>query len=222
MGNSQVIHNTQEQILRAALGCFAEKGYAAASVQEIVSRARVSKPALYYYFADKANLWSALVQKAQEERYRLVREAAQRGHTVAEKLEEITAALFSFALRNRELVRLQLATAFGTRGQAPCGERCQTADKRNYELIRSLMEAGQQSGELSSDFTADELAMGIFGQLNIYVMVRLLVPECPLDRRAASRIVRLFLAGAGARKQPVNGKLYGAKNRRWRGKSQGA
>ena len=40
------------------------------------------------------------------------------------------------------------------------------------------------------------LAMGIYGQLNTYVMVRLLVPDCPLDRQAAKQIVRLFLQGA--------------------------
>ena len=38
--------------------------------------------------------------------------------------------------------------------------------------------------------------MGIYGQLNTYVMVRLLVPDCPLDRQAAKQIVRLFLEGA--------------------------
>ena len=59
-----------------------------------------------------------------------------------------------------------------------------------------MVELGQASGELDRRFTADELAMGIYGQLNTYVMVRLLVPDCPLDRQAAKQIVRLFLEGA--------------------------
>ena len=47
--------------------------------------------------------------------------------------------------------------------------------------------------------------MGIYVQLNSYVMVRLLVPDCPLDRRAARQIVRLFLAGAAHRHPGTNG-----------------
>jgi hypothetical protein len=58
------------------------------------------------------------------------------------------------------------------------------------------MEQGQKSGELDDRFTADELAMGLFGQLNSYVMIRLLVPDCPLNRQTARQTVRLFLEGA--------------------------
>ena len=68
---------TRNQILRAALKQFANGGYAATSVQQIVDAARVSKPALYYHFADKAGLFRALVHEAHDERYRILREAAK-------------------------------------------------------------------------------------------------------------------------------------------------
>jgi AcrR family transcriptional regulator len=200
MGSSRAIH-TQEVILRAALRCFAEKGYAAASVQEIVSRARVSKPALYYYFGDKATLFEALVEKAQAERYRLMSEAAERGQTVAEKLREIAVAVFAFALKNQALVRLQFASAFAAPGHSPGHAKCLSAGRRNFELIRGLIVAGQASAELDASYSPEELAMGIYGQLNMYMMVRLLSPEYPLDGQAAERIVRLFMEGATA-KQP--------------------
>lgn len=189
---------TRQQILQAALKSFADCGYAAASVQEIVDAAQVSKPALYYYFKDKADLFHALVDRAHDERYRLMEEAASRGQTVGEKLEEIVASIFEYSLRNRELMRLAFATAFGAAREAPGQSRCREKGRRNYEFIRSLIEQGQATGELDRHFAADELAMGIYGQLNSYVMVRLLVPDCPLDRQAAKQIVRLFLQGAGS------------------------
>ena len=43
---------TRKQVLKAALKRFANAGYAATSVQQIVSDAGVSKPALYYHFRD--------------------------------------------------------------------------------------------------------------------------------------------------------------------------
>jgi AcrR family transcriptional regulator len=193
--------------LHAALTSFANLGYAATSVQHIVDAARVSKPALYYYFKDKAGLFDALVDQAHDERYRLMQEAAGRGKTLAEKLEEIATAILEFSVQNRELMRLAFATAFSASGEAPGQSKCREKGKRTFEFFRSLIEKGQASGELDGRFTVDELAMGIYGQLNSHIMVRLLVPECPLNRQTAQQIVRLFLEGAAAPKTGRNGKL---------------
>lgn len=198
---------TRQNILLAALKSFAQRGYAATSVQDIVDAAKVTKPVLYYYFADKARLFEALVAQAHEERYRRLQEAACRGRSLAEKLEEIVAAIFEFSLENQDLMRLAFATAFAAEGEAPGGAKCAESGRRNFELIRSLVEQGQASGELTRTFKADDLAMGLYGQFNMYVMVRLIVPDCPLDRQAAHEIVRLFLQGAAprpsARKEPA-------------------
>lgn len=200
MNTSIVQHGsaTRQHILRAALKRFARAGFAGTSVRQIVEDAEVSKPALYYYFRDKAGLFQALVDQAHDERYRLMQEAAARGGTLAEKLEEIIAAIFEFSLRNRELMRLAFATAFAASGEAPGRAKCIEKGRRSYEFLRALIEQGQASGELARSFAGDDLAMGIYGPLNSYVMIRLLVPDCPLDRQTAKAIVRLFLAGAAA------------------------
>jgi AcrR family transcriptional regulator len=199
---------TRKHILHAALKQFARNGYAAASVRQIVDDAGVSKPALYYYFADKAGLFQALVDQAHEERYRLMQAAAERGRTLAQKLEEIVFAVFTFSLRNRELMRLAFATAFAAPGENPGGLSCREKGRRNFEFIRSLIVAGQDSDELDETFDPNELAMGIYGQLNTYVMLRLLTPDCPLNRQAAKSIVHLFMQGA-ARKRETDGHLNG-------------
>jgi AcrR family transcriptional regulator len=206
---------TRAHILRAALRSFARCGYAATSVRQIVDDARVSKPALYYYFADKAQLFQALVDQAHDERYRLMQAAAERGRTVAEKLEKIVAAIFEFSLRNRELMRLAFATAFAASGESPSRVRCAEKGRRNYEFVRSLISEGQASGELDHRFSVDELAMGVYGQLNSYVMVRLLVPDCPLDRRTARQIVRLFLEGAARRHPGASGRARATRSTRY-------
>ena len=94
---------TRRQILRAALKHFANSGYAATSVQQIVGDAKVSKPALYYYFGDKAGLFAALVSEALDERLRLIQEAAARGKSFREQAREILVALFDHFHKNREL-----------------------------------------------------------------------------------------------------------------------
>jgi TetR/AcrR family transcriptional regulator len=201
---------TRQHLLRAALKSFAERGYAGTSVRQIVAAARVSKPALYYYFSDKAAIFEALVDQAHDERYRLMQAAVARGQTVAEKLEELVGDLFAFSLQNRELMRIAFATAFASTREAPGNAKCRGKGRRNYEFIRSLMADGQAAGELDGRFSPDELAMGLYGQLNTYVMVRLLAAECPLNHETACQIVRLFLRGAGVCRNPANRSGNGA------------
>src|SRR5689334_7370565 len=52
------------EICAAALEIFAEKGFAAAKLDDIARRAGVSKGTLYLYFKDKAELFQAVVRDA--------------------------------------------------------------------------------------------------------------------------------------------------------------
>ena len=52
------------EIIAAALLVFAEKGFAAAKLDDIAARAGVSKGSLYLYFATKEELFRAVVDKA--------------------------------------------------------------------------------------------------------------------------------------------------------------
>lgn len=182
---------------------FADCGYAAASVQEIVDAAAVTKPTLYYYFPSKARLYAALVEQAHDERYRLMREAAEAGGNVARRLEAILTAVFAFARKNQDLMRLAFATAFAAPGEVPRQVRRLSRARRNFNLVRTLVAEGQASGELNPAFDRDALALGIYGQLTTHIMVQLFRPQARLDRPAARRIVRLFLEGA--RPRPTDG-----------------
>jgi AcrR family transcriptional regulator len=188
--------DTRRQVLQAALKKFADCGYEGASVQDIVEAAKVTKPTLYYYFGNKAELYQALVDYAHDERFRLMQAAAEHGRTVAEKLAGILTALFEFLQENRDLMRIAFATAFAAPGEVPAGVRYLEKCSRNFEFIHALIKRGQSDGELDRRFDSKELAFGIYGQLNIYVMAHLLMPDCKLNRQTAERIVELFLAGA--------------------------
>jgi AcrR family transcriptional regulator len=180
---------------------FAYSGYAAASVQQIVSDARVSKPALYYYFKDKAGLFQALVDEAHDERYRLMQTAVAHRRILKERLVEILTVLFDYMQKNRELMRIAFATAFAAPGEVPDGLRCSEKCERNFEFIHSLMKQALANGDLDRRFDSRELAFGFYGQLNAYLVSHLLMPDCRLNRKTAERAVELFLSGGGGRKR---------------------
>src|ERR1700754_5327459 len=52
------------EIVAAALAVFAERGFAAARLEEIARRAGVSKGALYLYFETKEEIFRAVVDQA--------------------------------------------------------------------------------------------------------------------------------------------------------------
>jgi len=187
---------TRQEILRAALKRFAHAGYAAASVQQIVGDAQVSKPTLYYYFSDKAALFEALVHEAHDERYRLMQVAANRTRDLRSQLVEILNVLFEYFSENRELMRISLATAFASPGEMPRGLKYADRCERNFEFVHTLMKAALARGELDRGFDSQELAFGFYGQANAYLMSHLLMPQSKLNRQKAERIVDLFLAGA--------------------------
>ena len=187
---------TRQQLLRAALKHFAHSGYAAASVQGIVDDAKVSKPALYYHFADKAGLFQALVHEAHDERYRLLQEAASSHTGIRAQLEAVLAALFAYFRDNRELMRISFATMFAAPGEVPEDVACTEKCERNFEFVHSLIKQALKNGELDSNFSSQELTFAFSGQVNFYLVGHLVSEDCQPDPLTAGRIVELFLAGA--------------------------
>ena len=201
VNNPKADSETRRQILRAALKHFANAGYAATSVQQIVGDAKVSKPALYYHFRDKTALFEALVNEAHDERFEVVQQAVARGGSLRDQLVEVLTALFEYFHKNRDLTRIAFATAFAAPGEVPAKlcylDKCQ----RNFEVIHSLFKQALARGELDRRFDSRELAYGFYGHGHFYIVSHLMMPDYRLDRRAAARIVDLFLAGAVAKKQ---------------------
>lgn len=53
----------REQLITVARGLFAEKGFDATSIEEIASRAKVSKPVVYEHFGGKEGLYAVIVDR---------------------------------------------------------------------------------------------------------------------------------------------------------------
>jgi AcrR family transcriptional regulator len=52
------------ELLEAALGIFVERGYAAARLEDVAAKAGVSKGTLYLYYANKEELFKAVVRRS--------------------------------------------------------------------------------------------------------------------------------------------------------------
>src|SRR5437868_6959113 len=86
-----------QEILEAALVVFAEKGFAAARMEDIAARARVSKGTIYLYFESKEAVFRALVREMLAPRLAQAAEMAREHHgSVADLLARVLRTLGHF------------------------------------------------------------------------------------------------------------------------------
>jgi AcrR family transcriptional regulator len=79
------------EIEAAALECFAERGFAACSLDEIAARAGVTKGTLYLYFNSKDDLFKAVVRGALVARIVALTEALSPRESAREQIERLLA-----------------------------------------------------------------------------------------------------------------------------------
>jgi AcrR family transcriptional regulator len=100
---------TQRALRRQARKLFAQKGYSGANTNELVERARVTKGALYHHFANKKELYQAVVEDMEQELVERL-EAAGAGRAPWERLSAMCSAYVD-ACREPALARMLVLEA---------------------------------------------------------------------------------------------------------------
>ena len=90
-------------ILAAALDVFAEEGYEAAGVRDIIRRTELASGTFYNYFPDKEAIFRALAEETGSEARRRVRAARWRARTAEEFVEGGFRAFFEYIVEERQL-----------------------------------------------------------------------------------------------------------------------
>ena len=137
-----------QEILEAALAVFAEKGFAAARMDDIALRARVSKGTIYLYFPSKEAIFKALIQEMlgpQLARFSGLASAHQ--GPIAPLLAEILRSLGRFLASSDRVVLPKIVIAEA--GNFPDLARIYREEiiERGLALFGGLVQAGIARGE---------------------------------------------------------------------------
>ena len=129
---------TREKLIEAARKAFAEKGYAAASMDDLTAAAGLTRGALYHNFGDKRGLLAAVVDRIDDEMAaRAQAKAAQAGGDEWGRLLAEGSAYVEAALdpEVRRIVLLDGPAALGDPSRWPSQNRCLAATMRNLETL---------------------------------------------------------------------------------------
>jgi AcrR family transcriptional regulator len=96
----------EQQVLGEARRLFAERGYAAVTMDDVATAVGVTKPLLYTYFGNKEALYLACMQPAGDALVETVAEAVQGVEGARDALERGVHAFFAFVDADRDAWRV--------------------------------------------------------------------------------------------------------------------
>ena len=193
--------DTEERLLDQSLTLFAEKGYEAASVREIIEATGVTRPVLYYYCSSKEDLFKRLVHWKHDEAYRELGKNVNETKGCANRLRAIMSGSFAFCATDPRVPRLMFQTHFGPTIPGISEFMAEVA-KQRFMIVHQVMQDGLNAGELvGGDAASLSLIFCCIMDQHINVLVRMPKPKKRLTPELADSLVDVFLHGLGSGKR---------------------
>ncbi len=105
--------DSKQRVIDSALALFAQHGYDATSVRQIIDAAGVTQPVLYYYFKNKKDLFRQLITQQYENSFEQIKTAMASADNCIEKLRAFIQTSFAGCVANLDATRLIFQTYFG-------------------------------------------------------------------------------------------------------------
>jgi len=181
-------------IVAAAAELFAERGYGATSVREVVERAGCKKPTLYYYFENKERLFLEVIGDSVAELNGIVSAQLDSAGGVRQRLLRALRGYLSHVQAHPTVLRL-LMTAERHPEQGQPFYDFDALRQEHVDTLRAIFETGVAAGELRADLDLEEAVLALFGMLDHRLV--LFLHGRPLPTDMAERVLDLFFHGVG-------------------------
>ena len=188
--------SSRSRLLHAAVEIFERKGYAAASVREIVAHAGVTKPALYYHFRSKEGILVAALELAVGELETILGEVIHTTGGARARLTRLCVRIMDTTRSKSSLVRVAHAVYFGPREAVPPFD-FQVFDRLLRGGLRHIVEAGVAAGEIRRAAATDAIE-AVASVMMLGVDQHADGRRDALDHRGVRRLINLVFDGIAA------------------------
>lgn len=144
----------KNNILNSAMVCFAEKGYAQATVDDIVNESGMSKGAVYHYFKSKDDIYLTLLDRALERTFNRLNTMFRDGLSASHKIKKLFKVYQSIDYKdtkdmNKRSVQLEFwVNAFRN---DELSKRLFPHKAKAINFIATILEEGKRTGEFRTD-----------------------------------------------------------------------
>lgn len=192
------------QILDGAKRVFMERGYEAASMNDVTRAAGVSKGTIYVYFENKEDLFGSMIERERQRLTERVGHALDGGRPLAETLREF-GILFATHITADETIRaMRMVIAANHRLPALCSRFFSTTPINPVSVLQHYLDARMAAGTLFCDDTTraarqfiDMTTVGLF-KPRLFGAMEAPPDAAEIERNVASAI-RVFLAAYAVR-----------------------
>ena len=184
--------NARERLLETATELFAEKGYAGTSVREIVDRAGVSKPVLYYYFKSKEGLFYAILEWAADVQQKILDEIFATSGTVLDRFIYLYRRISEGVQQYQNLYKMIHGLIYGPPQGAPEYD-FPKYQRHMLDDVKQIYTNGLTAGEVKPA-DADEVAFLVLSLIDFSLNMNQVLPELA-DPLRPERLLRLAFQG---------------------------
>ncbi|MBI5904562.1 MAG: TetR/AcrR family transcriptional regulator [Deltaproteobacteria bacterium] len=189
----------RERLLSGATALFASKGYAATTVREIVSKAGVTKPVLYYYFRSKEGIYLDLMREPFGRFAAQIEETLRKPGSSRERLFRLCLMAYGIFIENVDAARVMYSIYYGPPQGAPFID-FDAYHRKFQEAVLQVLREGIRDREFRRVNPHDAM-WAVIGALNIAMEAELCQPPQSIGRDGVRRVLELVLEGiAAARK----------------------
>lgn len=154
---------TRGALLAAAIGEFADKGFAGARVNEIADRAGVNKQLLYHHFGNKDDLYRVVLETVYTQMREKERSLQLNDIPPLEAMRTLIAYSFDYLVEHPEFIRLVNDENAQGAPHAARSERLMEMHWPLVELLRDTLERGAAEGTLRDDMDPVNVYISIAG-----------------------------------------------------------
>ena len=189
---------TRAKVLKAALAVFSAKGYAAATLDDVGSSARVTRGAIYWHFKSKADLYNTLVQELSARGASVVQQAVAEGGSLIDILRRVFVRQCALIEEDKEARAVMELALFKT-GLA---SELQAGRKKQLEAgaalvagIAGAMRMGVDQGVLRKDMDPADMARAFVAFENGAIQLWLTSPKSFSLKASAESFADILITG---------------------------
>ncbi|WEG12951.1 TetR/AcrR family transcriptional regulator [Pullulanibacillus sp. KACC 23026] len=169
----------KKALLDSAMTCFAEKGYHAATVDDIVTHSGMSKGAVYNYFKSKEEIYLTLLEKATEADLVTLKKSMAEAKSASEKMKQLFQLKKGMPYKSeptRKWAAVQLEFWINASRYPELKEKMLERLQMYRTLLIDIIREGQDNGEFRRNINAEHFSEMFFA-FEDGVFINLLIEE---------------------------------------------